>query len=90
MTKPETDSKQVISTMNKSWENNLYKALREYEEYRNKEHEIKEKKIQKNLDALYEKSKELGESIPDELLVIVAGDLTIGSEFVKKYEKWLK
>lgn len=50
------------------------------------EHEIKKKHRFKLLQI---RSKELGEPIPTELLVVNELDISVGSEFIKKHQKWL-
>lgn len=81
--KPGVESQSFKLTFNEGWGNK--KTLIKEEYIKNKE-----KKIQKNLETLRKKSEELNEPIPDELLVVVAGNLMVGASFFDKYEKWLK
>lgn len=48
----------------------------------------KENRLSNNLKALYQRAKELNETIPDELLAMVYVNQPMGSSFFKRYEKW--
>lgn len=54
-----------------------------------KEEILKQKRIENNLDWLSRKSSELGEPIPEELLVVTYTESIVDSKFLEKYKKWI-
>ena len=56
---------------------------------RDEEEELRQKRLEHNLDWLDRKSLELGEPIPVELLAVAYTESMVGSKFLEKYKEWI-